>query len=124
MIERLPEDKLDYQPHKKSYSMKQLATHVANLLSWVGVTLKQDSLDLSQPFEVPKPQTRDEILELFDKLKEDARIEIENSGDEVFMENWTLKNGKEEIFTIPKMAVLRSFVMNHIIHHRAQLGVY
>lgn len=124
MIERLPDDKPDWQPHNKSFSMKKLATHIANLLSWVGITLKQDSLDLSQPFDVPNPQTRDEILELFNKLKIDARNDIENSGDKVFMENWSLKNGDEEVFTMPKIAVLRSFVMNHIIHHRAQLSVY
>jgi uncharacterized damage-inducible protein DinB len=123
-LERVPEEKFDWKPHNKSFSMLKLATHIATLPGWTAITLNQDFLDVSRPFTPPVPKTRGDLLDLFDKSAAEARSTIAATPDEVFFQPWSLKNGTATVFTMPKIAVLRSFVMNHSIHHRAQLGVY
>jgi uncharacterized damage-inducible protein DinB len=74
-----------------------------------------------KPFE---PKTTEELVEFLDKNVAEAIASLKASPDERFMENWTMRNGEQVYFTMPKIAVMRSFVMNHIIHHRGQLSVY
>jgi uncharacterized damage-inducible protein DinB len=124
VLERVPEDKLGWKPHVKSFTMGRLATHVATLPSWVNMTMAHDKLDVSQPFKAPQPTTNKELLDIFDKAAMEARAIIASSEDNTFLQPWSLMNGSIELFTMPKIAVLRSFVMNHLIHHRAQLCVY
>jgi len=127
-LERVPDDRLDWKPHTKSTSMGGLATHLSNLPTWTNHTIDEDSLDLAPegiplaPAPVIKSQT--ELLELFDSNVAKARAAIASVSDEDLFKPWTLKNSGNEILTLPKIAVLRGFVMNHNIHHRAQLGVY
>jgi uncharacterized damage-inducible protein DinB len=126
-LEKVPEDKLDWKPHAKSWSMRELATHLANLPSWTILTFNKDSIDMAEPSGQPKMEptnSQKELLETFDKNVSDARDAIAGASDEHFLKPWTLLSGGESIFTMPRVAVLRSFVMNHSIHHRAQLGVY
>jgi uncharacterized damage-inducible protein DinB len=123
-LERIPEDKFDWAPHPKSTKLGRLATHLAQIPSWTKVTLIDDSIDIgaAQP---PTPQkSRKEILAEFEKNVAEARQTLTNAKDEDFFKPWSLKNKGQVLFTLPKIAVLRSFVMNHNIHHRAQLGVY
>jgi uncharacterized damage-inducible protein DinB len=122
-LERVPEGKFDWKPHAKSATMGWLATHVARLPSWAVITLQQDSIDVGTP-EAASAPAQGELLQLFDKNVADARAAISGANDEQFVEPWSLLNNGKTIFTMPKVAVLRSFVMNHLIHHRAQLGVY
>jgi uncharacterized damage-inducible protein DinB len=95
------------------------------MFSWTSATLQHAELDFSKmdykPFE---PQSTDDLLEFFDKNVAEAIDVLRNTGDEVFMENWTLRNGETVYFTLPKIATMRAFVMSHIIHHRGQLSVY
>lgn len=127
-LERVPDDKFDWRAHKKSYSLGEIATHLANLPTWAGITLNQDSFDVSPPdgssTKIEQAKSTKEVLANFDKNVADAKAAIAAASDEVFMQNWTLLAGGQELFTMPKTAVLRSFVLNHMIHHRAQLGVY
>ncbi|MGA9115871.1 MAG: DinB family protein [Bacteroidota bacterium] len=123
-LERIPDEKLAWKPHEKSFTMGALATHLATLPSWTGVTLQTDRLDISQPFDRPSPTSRKEILAIFDKQVGEARAALAAADDRALAAPWTLANGAETVFTMPKVAVLRTFVMNHLIHHRAQLGVY
>ena len=127
-LDRVPEDKFTWKPHDKSWTMKEIATHLANLPNWSVLALKGDSFDMAPkdgaPAKTPEATSKNEILEIFDKNVSDARAAIESTDDEEFMKPWALLSGGETIFSMPKIAVLRSFVMNHIIHHRAQLGVY
>ena len=127
-LERVPEEKLGWKPHEKSWAMGGLATHLANLPSWGALTLKGDELDLApggKPLPPMEPaKTREEILEVFDKNVAAARAAIAAASDEELMKPWTLLKGGKTLMTLPKIAVLRGFVMNHNIHHRAQLGVY
>ncbi|HKY30477.1 MAG TPA: DinB family protein [Pyrinomonadaceae bacterium] len=127
-LERVPDDKFDWKPHDKSTSMGGLATHLSNIPTWAVYTIAQDSLDLA-PEGKPLPtaeiaKSQSDLLNVFDDNVAKARAVIAGASDADLMKSWALlKNGKQ-LMTLPKIAVLRSFVMNHQIHHRAQLGVY
>ena len=127
-LERIPEDKLSWKPHEKSMQLDRLAGHVAELAGWPVPTIEQDSLDFRPPGQPPFQPTfatsRKQVLEIFDKNCEQSRRAISQASDEHLMKNWSLLNGGQTLMTMPRFAVLRSFCLNHIIHHRAQLGVY
>ncbi len=127
-LDRVPEDKLSWTPHEKSGTMGWLATHVAELPYWATVTIGQDSIDMAPPdAERPVPKlvvSHRELLETFDRNVAAARTAIETAEDASLLRPWTLLSGGKVLFTMPRIVVLRSFVMNHLIHHRAQLGLY
>ena len=127
-LERVPEDKFGWKPHEKSMTLGRLAGHIAEMPGWATPTIDTDSLDIAPvngpKYETPKIESRKALLEMFDKNVKDARAAIERASDENLGQPWTLLGGGKTIFTMPRIAVLRSMVMNHIIHHRAQLGVY
>ena len=123
-LERIPDDKLSFKPHEKSYSLLELGSHLANLPTWTPVTLTTTELDLDQPWDREAPQNRDEILADFDAAVKQARPVLEAATGEDMQVMWTLKSGDQVWFTLPRGAVFRSFVMSHMIHHRAQLTVY
>jgi uncharacterized damage-inducible protein DinB len=123
-LERVPDNKWDYKPHTKSGTMGWYAGHLANLASWPIFTIGHDELDLSQPFDMPSTKNRQEVLAVFDKNVAEARKAIAGASDQELMKTWTLKKGGQTLMALPKVAVLRAFVMNHIIHHRGQLTVY
>lgn len=127
-LERIPMDKPDWKPHEKSMAMGPLAIHVANIPDWATFTINQDSLDIAPvgapPYQPPKAASQKELLAIFDQSAERGRAAIAQATDEQFAKPWSLLAGGKVIFTMPRAAVLRSMVMNHLIHHRAQLGVY
>jgi uncharacterized damage-inducible protein DinB len=94
----------------------------------MGVTIQQDSFDIAPPggptYQRPKLASRKEILDMFDKSVPVARAALEKASDQELMGPWSMLKAGQTMFTMPKVAVVRSFLMNHIIHHRAQLGVY
>ncbi len=124
-LERVPADKFDWKPHEKSMTFSRLATHVAEMFGWTENTVKQDVLDFAEgdwkPFE---PKSTDELVKFFDENLAKAKAALSDTSDETFMTDWTMRNGEQVYFTMPKIAVMRTFVMNHIIHHRGQLSVY
>lgn len=124
MLERVPDDRLDYRPHEKSYTLLELASHVSNLPTWATMTLASTELDLEQPFDREPPRTTEELLAEFDRTSSEARTALDAATADALTVPWTLRSGEHEIFTLPRAAVLRSFVLNHLIHHRAQLSVY
>jgi uncharacterized damage-inducible protein DinB len=125
VLSRIPADKFDWKPHEKSMPFGRLASHVAEMFAWTPSTLTQPELDFSKfdykPFE---PTSTEELLEFLDKNVAEAIEALRITTNEQFMENWTMRNGETVYFTMPKVAVMRSFVMNHIVHHRGQLSVY
>ncbi len=128
VLERLPDDKWSWKPHPKSWALGTLGTHLANLPTWIGYTVDQDSLDIAPPgappYREPEAPNRKTVLERFDANVKAGRAKLAGVSDQTLFGNWTLLAGGKTVFTLPKIAVLRSFVMNHIIHHRAQMGVY
>jgi uncharacterized damage-inducible protein DinB len=126
-LERVPDEKFDWRPHEKSFAMGALASHLANLPGWTNVTADLDEFDMAPggvPMKTPECHSRQEVLEVFDKNVGAARAAIESASDERLMGPWTLLADGQRVLSMPRIGVLRSFVMNHTIHHRAQLGVY
>ena len=125
MLERVPEDRFDYQPHPKSWKMNRLAGHVAELPVWASHTMKVELLELEPgqftPFE---PATRKELLERFDNYAQEAHQAIAAASDEELNKMWSMKWQGKTMMTMPRITVLRTVVLNHIIHHRAILCVY
>jgi uncharacterized damage-inducible protein DinB len=124
----VPDGKWDYKPHEKSMPMGRLAGHVAELPSWALHTIQVKQLDLT-PADGPGftpfiPASQKELLETFDKNVAEARNAIAGATDEHLAETWSLIYRGQTVLSMPRAAVLRGVVMNHLIHHRAQLGVY
>ena len=126
-LERLPEGKLDFKPHEKSPTMGWMAGHIANMAGWGTMTCKTEFLDLAAPEhqeQPPEPATAQQAVATFDKNVAEFRAALERITDEQMMQPWSLRMGDKVIFTMPRVAVLRGMVFNHLIHHRAQLTVY
>ena len=124
-LERVPADKFDWKPHEKSMSFGRLASHVAEMFGWTPPTMLHPELDFAKmDFKPYEPVTTADLVEYLDKNVAEAIETLRNCEDAAFMEDWTMRNGETVYMTMPKIAVMRSFVMNHIVHHRGQLSVY
>ncbi len=124
-LERIPADKFDWKPHEKSMTFGRLASHVAEMYGWTNHTLEESELDFAtMDYKPYDPASTEELVEFFDKTYASAIESLKRTSDDTFMEMWSLKNGEQTYFTMPKIAVMRGMVMNHIVHHRGQLSVY
>jgi uncharacterized damage-inducible protein DinB len=126
-LERVPDDKFDWKPHEKSTAMGALAQHLGTLPGWANVTIDMDEFDLAPEGKPSKPEPLHStvaVLETFDNNVAKARAAIAGASDEHLFKPWTLLSNGKKVLSMPRVAVLRGFVMSHIIHHRAQLGVY
>lgn len=126
-LERVPE-KFDWAPHNKSMTMGRLANHLAEIPDWAVKAISLDELDLA-PVGAPPAQphtarSRAQVVETFDKNVAAARAALTGTNDAHLMKPWSLKMGGKTILSMPRVAVVRNFVLNHNVHHRAQLGVY
>jgi uncharacterized damage-inducible protein DinB len=124
LLERVPEDRLAWKPHAKSYSLGQLAQHVATVPMWGEVTINQSEFDVGGGSPPSQVETRSALLSMFDANAARTRAALVGKTDAELMAPWALKNGGKTIFSMPKAVVWRSFVMSHLIHHRGQLSVY
>jgi uncharacterized damage-inducible protein DinB len=124
MLAQVPNDKFNWQPHPKSMSIKRLATHIAELPTWIGMTFTTDELDFeNNPYNPIDVNTTQELLAYFDESVADGRKHINAGKEDVLDKPWTLRSGKTIFSTEPKREVLR-MAFSQVIHHRAQLGVY
>ena len=124
-LERIPEDKLSYKPDPKSMSLGQLASHIVEMTGWGTMTLQTDSMNMDPGSHTPLVLTsREQALHEFDKNAKGLRAALSSAKDEDMMKTWTLTIAGNPLFSMPRVAVMRSMIMNHIIHHRAQLTVY
>lgn len=123
-LERVPLDQGDWKPHEKSFTLRQLASHLATIPGWTAVTLQQDELDMDPNDQAPQFDTLDDLLAAFDRSVVEAKQALAEASGEQLMGMWTLKSGGETVLSMPRVAVLRGFVLSHTVHHRAQLGVY
>jgi uncharacterized damage-inducible protein DinB len=128
VLERIPDEKLDWQPHPKSHTIGWNANHVADIPAWLKMVLAKPSLDIApvggEPYVSPRLTSRLEILELFDRNVAAARKAITEVKEADMGSPWTLSRAGTPIFTMPRSAVVRSMVLNHLMHHRAHLLVY
>ena len=128
VLEHVPDDKLDWKAHPKSNTIGWNASHLANIPAWVGITVTSRELDMApvggEPVRSPVLTSRPEILATFDRNVAAAREALRSVDDDAMAESWSLLQGGRTIFTMTRSAVIRSFVLNHTIHHRAILSVY
>jgi uncharacterized damage-inducible protein DinB len=123
VLERVPGDKLAWKPHPKSFSLGQLALHVASLPGNVAALAVPDTRETSN-FSQPEPESRQEILDTFSKSLENAKETLKKMDDARLMSTWNLtKNGKI-LMSVPRIGFIRSILLNHNYHHRGQLAVY
>jgi uncharacterized damage-inducible protein DinB len=128
VLERVPDEKWNWKPHEKSGTVGWYAWHLSTLPSWATMTINTESLDIAPKDgkgpDMPKAENTKQALAQFDKDVADARAALEKVSDADLMANWSLLAGGQNILTMPRIAVLRGMVMNHLIHHRGQLTVY
>ena len=128
VLERVPEDKLDWQAHPKFHTIGWNANHLVEILGWVEGILTGPSWDIApiggEPYQSPKLTSRQEILDLFDRNVAAARKAIAAVKDDQLTQPWSLLKAGTPFLTVPRATMMRSFVLNHLIHHRAILCVY
>jgi uncharacterized damage-inducible protein DinB len=124
VLERVPDEHLAWKPHEKSFSLGDLATHVANLLFWQRTILEEDGFDVAAVPPAAAAADRETLLRTFDENHAAVRAAFERIDDARFAEPWTLRSGEHVIFTQPRGQVMRGMGINHLVHHRAQLTVY
>jgi uncharacterized damage-inducible protein DinB len=127
-LERLPEDKWNWKPHDKSGSVGWLAGHIATMPGWARLTIKTEHFDYAPVdapgVQAPKIENKKELLAEFDKNVAETRVALAGVSDEEILKDWTLLEGGKPVLKMPRVACIRSMVMNHLIHHRGQLLVY
>jgi uncharacterized damage-inducible protein DinB len=124
MLERVPAAKFEWRPHPKSMTLRQLATHVAELPSWVSMTLTTDELDFAtSPYNPEVMTDTRQLVEYFEKLLTEAKTRLSNATETLLLQNWTLRNGDQILMTATKAEVIR-MAYCQTVHHRAQLGVF
>ena len=125
LLECVPDGAFDYKPHEKSMPLGRLAAHVTEMpTTYLISTLKLERLDLTGEEKPFRPTTRNELLEAFDKGAAEARELLAKASDEELAKIWTLTYKGQQVFSMPRAAVVRSMCLSHLYHHRAQLGVY
>ncbi len=123
VLDRIPDDKLAWKPHPKSYSLGQLALHIASVPGRVAAAVVPDSMEAPN-FSQPEPKNRQEVLDTFSKSLESAKETLKKMDDARLTSVWRLtKNGKV-LMSVPRIGFIRSILMNHNYHHRGQLSVY
>ena len=125
-LERVPDGHFDFKPHPTSVTLGRLAEHLTEMPQWATMTMTQDGIEMTtqRPPDYISPATRAAVLAQFDSYLKAGRGNVAGKTDAEFNAPWTLRAGGKEVFTMPKAAVMRNFVMNHMIHHRGQLLVY
>ena len=125
-LERVPDGQFDWKPHPSSRTLGKLAEHLTEMPLWATMTMTKGELEATtqRPADYKPPTTRAEVLALFDSCHKTARGALLAKTDAEFNAPWKLMNNGKEVFTMPKAAVMRNFVLNHMIHHRGQFVVY
>lgn len=121
-LKRIPEDKLDWRPHEKSMSIRELGSHLAEIPSWITGTMEMEEMNMDG-YEASNFKSVDEMVETLKKNAAEAEASLQKS-DEAFHKNWKMKMKDETLWEMPRLDVLNTVVLNQIPHHRAQLGVY
>ncbi|TDL32875.1 DinB family protein [Jeotgalibacillus sp. S-D1] len=125
ILERLPEDQMLWKPHEKSMTLGGLATHLVNLLNWQVAILQYPEFDLSTvPLRREPLEKRADVLEEFDINVSKLEKLLTECEEKALGEEWILRHGDRIILREPRATAFRTFGLSHMVHHRAQLGVY
>ncbi|MFB3853052.1 MAG: DinB family protein [Vicinamibacterales bacterium] len=125
LLERVPEERFAWAPHERSMTLGRLATHLAEIPAWVEIAVSHAEFTMDAGSYTPRCLTsRAELLARFDTGVKAGRTIMAGRTDAEMLATWTLKRGEEPLFSLPKIGVIRAWVMNHSIHHRGQLSVY
>jgi uncharacterized damage-inducible protein DinB len=124
LLERVPDTAFGFAPHETSMTLGRLASHISDLPSWVELVMRANRHDLAPGYESPQATGTTALLTRFDTNVGGARATLVGVIDDLLTEPWTLTRGGQELFTLPRITMLRYFVINHLIHHRGQLSVY
>jgi uncharacterized damage-inducible protein DinB len=123
MLERIPPESFDWQPHEKSMTMKRLAVLVADMFGWPTFMIEEDELDFAKGYDMPDPKTTADLVQFFDKRLAEGLESLKNAEDPVFGQNWKLRRAEKVFMEMSKLDVIRQTI-NHMVHHRGQLSVY
>ncbi|QKZ11407.1 DinB family protein [Spirosoma sp. KUDC1026] len=124
MLERIPDDKYDWQPHPKSMTIRQLATHIADLPSWTHLALTTDGLDFAvTPYSPPAIDSTATLLTFLDESQTKGRGALAEATDDELLPTWTLRYG-DQILSVSSTGEMIRMSFSQVVHHRAQLGVY
>lgn len=124
LLECVPDNKLTWKPHEKSMSLGQLASHVVEMAGWGTETIRHETFEIPADYKPYVASNNAELLATLAKNAAESRKAIAGASDQAMMQPWSLVYGGQPVFTMPRVQVLRSMVMNHVIHHRGQLSVY
>ena len=125
LLERTPESEWEWRPHEKSMTLGALASHIVESMTWAEVLLKTDELDFDpDTYQSPEINGRAQLLALLDQASVQACALLKETEDAAMMTPWAMKKKGEVLFSMPRAAVVRSFLISHMIHHRGQLSVY
>lgn len=124
MLQQVPTDKFQWQPHPKSMTIQRLASHIAEIPGWVSMTFNTDELDFSKGGYTPQPvENTPDLLNFFEATLANGKASLETANEDVLSKTWTLRNGDIILSERSKAEVIR-MAYCQIVHHRAQLGVY
>lgn len=124
LLERVPGAHLEWRPHEKSMTLGGLALHVATIPYWVTRVVEADFFDLATATRNPPPNSMEEILDAFDDRVAAMRRSLDAADDAALVRTWQLRRGEQVLQSMPRVAIIRAMGISHMIHHRAQLGVY
>lgn len=128
VLDAIPADKMDWQANDQLRTIGWNANHIADILSWTASILQEEEFDFAPvggtPHETPSVADPKEIVAQFDQSVVDGRATLADVTDAQWSEMWSLKMGGQTLFTIPRAECMRTWVLNHIVHHRAILSVY
>ena len=124
VLERIPEESLEWQPHKKSWTTAQLASHIAEMPEWMGAVVQMDEFLMPDDYKPFVAESKEELMARFEKNAADVIGELQGVSDEAAVQLWRMKAGDKVVFEAPRIAVIKNILINHLIHHRGQLTVY
>jgi len=124
ILEKVPMDKKDWQPHVKSMTLGRLATHVAEIPHWISDIINIDEFDFLKDFKPNKASTNEELMQVYQQKLDKAIEDLSKMNDEDFKKHWIVKSGDQVYYDLPKAVALRGWAYNHLFHHRGQLSVY